>query len=57
MPKPHPNPGNFRNDPGRAKLAGKRGGPLSPGNFKHDHERARAAGRKGGLADRKLRKA
>lgn len=42
------NPGNFANDPERAREAGRKGGSVSPGNFKNDPERASRAGRKGG---------
>lgn len=46
--KRHINPGNFANNPERARQAGRKGGRISPGNFKYDPERARIAGRIGG---------
>lgn len=42
------NPGNFANDPERAKKAGQKGGEMSPGKFQPGSERAREAGQKGG---------
>jgi uncharacterized protein len=43
--------GNFKNDPGRAAEAGRKGGqsvPASERSFSRDHELAAEAGRKGG---------
>lgn len=42
------NPGNFANDPERAREAGHKGGEMSPGKFEEGSERAREAGHKGG---------
>ncbi len=42
------NPGNFANNPDRAREAGRKGGQKSGGNFKNNPDRAREAGRKGG---------
>ncbi len=42
------NPGNFANNPERAREAGRKGGQNSSGNFKNSPKRAREAGRKGG---------
>lgn len=42
------NPGNFANNPDRAREAGRKGGQNSGGNFKNNPKRASEAGRKGG---------
>ena len=47
------NPGNFANDPARAREAGHLGGTRqgkanNPGNFANNREKASEAGRKGG---------
>lgn len=42
------NPGNFANNPERARAAGRKGGKNSGGNFKNNPKRASEAGRKGG---------
>lgn len=42
------NPGNFANNPDRAREAGRKGGQKSSGNFKNNPKRASEAGRKGG---------
>lgn len=42
------NPGNFANDPERARKAGHKGGQMSSGKFERGSERARKAGKKGG---------
>lgn len=44
------NPGNFANDPARAREAGRKGGEVSPGKFEEGSKRAREAGHKGGTA-------
>ena len=42
------NPGNFANNPDRAREAGRKGGQKSGGNFRNNPKRASEAGRKGG---------
>ncbi|HAU5565785.1 TPA: stress-induced protein [Serratia fonticola] len=46
-------PGNFANDPERARAAGSAGGKVSGGNFRNDRERAAEAGRKGGKVSKR----
>ncbi|MGH7240904.1 MAG: general stress protein [Candidatus Saccharimonadales bacterium] len=50
MTTTHQNPGNFANNPSRARKAGRKGGSMSPGNFKYNRKRAVEAGRKGGMS-------
>ncbi|HWT55822.1 MAG TPA: general stress protein [Candidatus Microsaccharimonas sp.] len=50
MAMTHQNPGNFANNPSRARKAGRKGGSMSPGNFKYNRKRAVEAGRKGGMS-------
>jgi general stress protein YciG len=48
--------GNFKNDPERARAAGRKGGSVSPGNFKNNPERASAAGKIGGAKSKRVSK-
>lgn len=50
LPTKHVNPGNFANNPEKAREVGRKGGKSSKGNFKNNPQRAAECGRKGGKA-------